>query len=58
MKLRRHHNNKGFQQIARGKTAEQLKRIAKKLGLTYGPTKPNRASPPPKKAYNPPKAAG
>jgi hypothetical protein len=35
MKVRRHHNNKGTRQVKRGKTFEQLKRIAKKLGLPF-----------------------
>jgi hypothetical protein len=35
MKWRRHHNNKGFRQIKNGKTVDQVKRIAKKLGITY-----------------------
>jgi hypothetical protein len=33
MKLRRHHNNKGQLQIRRGKTREQVKRIARKLRI-------------------------
>lgn len=36
MKTRRHHNNKGSRQIKKGKTVEQVKRIAKKLGIPYG----------------------
>lgn len=35
MKTRRHHNNKGYRQIKRGKTAKQIKRIAEKLGIPY-----------------------
>lgn len=35
MKTRRHHNNKGLRQIKRGKTIEQVKRIAKKLRIPY-----------------------
>jgi hypothetical protein len=35
MKTRRHHNNKGYRQIKRGKTAVGLKAIAKKLGLKF-----------------------
>jgi len=35
LKPRRHHNNKGYRQIKRGKTREQVKRLAKKLGLPY-----------------------
>lgn len=33
MKFRRHHNNNGLRQIKRGKTREQVKRIAVRLGL-------------------------
>lgn len=36
VKNRRHHNNTGYRQIKRGKTREQVKRIAKKLGIKYG----------------------
>jgi hypothetical protein len=35
MKLRKHHNNKGLRQIKRGKTREQVKRIAKRLKIPY-----------------------
>lgn len=35
MKTRRHHNNKGSRQTRRGKTVDQVKRIAAKLGLRY-----------------------
>ena len=35
MKTRKHHNNKGDRQIRRGKTREQVKRIAQKLGIRY-----------------------
>jgi hypothetical protein len=35
MKTRRHHNNKGRSQIKRGKCVDQVKRIAKKLGIPY-----------------------
>ena len=35
MKSRRHHNNKGTRQIKRGKTVEQVKRIAKKLRVPF-----------------------
>lgn len=33
MKTRRHHNNEGTRQIHRGKTRDQVKAIARKLGL-------------------------
>lgn len=37
MKTRRHHNNKGLRQVKRGKTREQVKMIARKLGISmYG----------------------
>lgn len=35
MKFRRHHNNKGYRQIKRGRCEEQVRRIAKKLKLKY-----------------------
>jgi hypothetical protein len=35
VKNRRHHNNKGLRQIKRGKTREQIERIAHKLGIPY-----------------------
>lgn len=35
MKTRRHHNNKGYRQIKRGKTATQLKHMCRRLGLPY-----------------------
>jgi len=37
MRERRHHNNKGFRQIKRGKTKDQVKKIAKRLGIKYEP---------------------
>lgn len=37
MKTRRHHNNKGARQIKRGNTVTQVKRMAKRLGIKYGP---------------------
>lgn len=36
MKKRRHHNNKGLRQVKRGKTYEQVKRMARKLKIPYG----------------------
>lgn len=36
MKMRKHHNNKGYIHIKRGKTVTDIKIIAKKLGLKYG----------------------
>lgn len=35
MKTRRHHNNKGYRAVKRGRCAEQLKRMAKMLGLHF-----------------------
>ena len=35
MKTRRHHNNKGTRQIKRGKTADQMKRMAKRLKAPF-----------------------
>ena len=32
---RKHHNNTGFRQIRDGRTAEYIRRIAKKLGIPY-----------------------
>jgi len=40
MKFRRHHNNKGLQQIKRGKVKAFVKRLAKKLGIRYVSYKP------------------
>jgi hypothetical protein len=35
MKFRRHHNNKGYRQIRRSKTREQIRAIARRLKLPY-----------------------
>lgn len=35
MKTRRHHNNNGSRQIKRGKTADQVRRMARKLGVPF-----------------------
>ena len=35
LKTRRHHNNKGYRQIKRGKTRKQVACIAKRLKLPY-----------------------
>jgi hypothetical protein len=35
MKLRRHHNNKGLRQIKRGNMLNQVKRMARKLGIRF-----------------------
>ena len=35
MKFRRHHNNKGLRKIKRGKLADTIEVIAKKLGIPY-----------------------
>jgi hypothetical protein len=35
MKMRRHHNNKGYQQIKNGNVIKQLKNICKKLKLPF-----------------------
>lgn len=35
MKTRRHHNNKGYRQIKRGKTTDQVMAIARRLGIPY-----------------------
>lgn len=42
MKLRRHHNNKGYRQIKRGKTTDQVRRMARKLRLPFRIAKPAR----------------
>lgn len=34
-KTRRHHNNDGRQQIKRGQTRRQVKRMARRLGIRY-----------------------
>lgn len=36
MRRHRHHNTKGYRQIARGKTRGQVRRIAERLGIRYG----------------------
>lgn len=38
MKMRRHHNNKGTRKIRRGKTYDEVRRMAKRLGIKYGRT--------------------
>ena len=35
MKERRHHNNDGRRQIARGKTRDQVREIARRLGIPF-----------------------
>jgi len=35
MKTRRHHNNKGNRQIRRGKTRDQVRKMARKLKIKY-----------------------
>jgi hypothetical protein len=35
LKKRRHHNNKGERQVRRGKTVDQVKAMARRLGLKY-----------------------
>lgn len=35
MKTRRHHNNKGTRQMKRGRTVDQVKRIARKLRVPF-----------------------
>ena len=35
MKTRRHHNNKGARQMKRGRTVDQVKRIARKLRVPF-----------------------
>ena len=35
MKKRRHHNTKGLRQIRNGKTYEQVKAMARRLGLKF-----------------------
>ena len=37
MKTRRHHNNKGYRQIKRGKTRKQVEVMARRLGIKYKP---------------------
>lgn len=32
---RRHHNNKGYRKVKRGKTRDEIKRLAKQLGIPY-----------------------
>lgn len=35
MRARRHHNNKGERQVRRGKTVDQVKRMARKLRVPF-----------------------
>lgn len=42
MKTRRHHNNKGNRQIKRGKTAVQVKAMARRLKLPFHNGKPKQ----------------
>lgn len=46
MKTRRHHNNKGLRQIKRGKTAEQVKAMCKRLCLPFRNRPAERAEAP------------
>ena len=36
MKTRQHHNNKGQRQVKTGRTAEQVKRMARRIGVPFG----------------------
>lgn len=36
MKTRRHHNNKGQRQVKTGRTVDQVKRMARRLGIPFG----------------------
>lgn len=49
VRSRRHHNNVGLQQIRRGRTREQVKGIAQRIGVSYG----KRASDAPEAAPEP-----
>lgn len=44
MKDRRHHNNSGLRQIKRGKTRDQVKWIARRLGVSYGRQKEHESA--------------
>lgn len=35
-KVRRHHNRSGLRQVKRGKTREQVREMARRLGIPYG----------------------
>lgn len=39
MKNRRHHNNNGSRKVRRGKTYNEVKRIARRLRIPFGPKK-------------------
>ena len=39
VKTRRHHNNAGLKQIKSGKTYDQIKAKAKRMGINFGKTK-------------------
>jgi hypothetical protein len=36
MKTRRHHNNTGYRQVKNGKTWDQVKAMARRLGVPFG----------------------
>ena len=39
VKTRRHHNNAGLKKIKSGKTYDQVKAMAKRMGINFGKTK-------------------
>lgn len=41
MKYRKHHNNKGLRTLRTGKTVQQVRRIARRLGIPYGTIRPS-----------------
>ena len=45
MKERRHHNNDGRRQIARGKTRDQVREIARRLGVLTENPRPKGSGP-------------
>lgn len=42
MKDRSHHNNRGTRQIQRGRTRNQVRAMARRLGVAYGRTSAHR----------------
>jgi len=41
LKTRKHHNTKGFRQIREGRTTDQVKAMARRLGIPYGAPAPS-----------------
>lgn len=46
-KVRRHTNNKGSAQVRRGRTAEQVRAMARRMGVRFGPRREPAETPDP-----------